>query len=160
MDTPSQHVFSFLDAICTAADRIHEFGRALALEIGTPMWKNDSRLYYLGPPTSLYKRDGVVEQFARRLGAGTWIAHPQKWRSINFAFTVAYRADAWFVHADVEDESDDDCRTLWQSDDYWSDTLEDAIRSLKEATDALMQSRSSPAVAGMLEEIRRGSGDA
>jgi hypothetical protein len=159
MDTPSQHVFSFLDAVCMAAERIREFGRALALEIGAHKWGHDPRLFYVGPLASLYKRDGSIEQFARRLGAGSWIAHPQKSRSINFALTVAYRADAWFVQADVEDESDEDCPTLWQSNDYWSDTLDGALRSLEKATDALLQSRNSREVAAMLEEMRRGFRD-
>jgi hypothetical protein len=163
MDTPSQHVFSFLDAISTATDRIYEFVHALAREIEAREWGGSGvrRLSISGSPFSIHKQESV-ERFDRHLSTGTWIGHPRKSRAIIFGMSVAYRADAWLVQAAVEDEIDAgvEHQWLWQSDEYWSDTLDDALRSLEKATAALFQSRTHPPVAALLEEMRRGFSNA
>ena len=161
MDTPSQHAISLLSALAITSDRIHEFGYSLFLQTGAASWSStrSHRISLSGSPFRIHKSE-TVEQFDRSLGIGVWLDRTANSGCIIFAVDIAYRSSGWFVQSNVEDEDNQRTRLLWNSEEYWADTLDDALRSLEQATEMLIQSPTFPTVAAVLEEIRRETNNA
>lgn len=132
MDMQGEGARHLLAALAECSDRLRTFAYKLYLRHHGSSWTQN--LVVSGTPFTI-GRQGSNEVFERCFVPSVRL-HLSDSTAIAFSIHLCWNADIWMVEADVEvqDDNEDDPRYLWHSQAKRTQSLDEAIAYLVDAT--------------------------